>query len=59
MTNSTHDCTNTKKKSLSRKLTGKATGKMKKVLRLTDEIRPGADALFFIRLFARACQPMC
>ena len=59
MTNSTHDCTNTKKKSLSRKLTGNATGKMKKVLRLTDEIRPNADALFFIRLFARACQPMC
>lgn len=37
----------------------KAADKIKNVMNMKDSLKPSADAIFFVRLFARACQPVC
>ena len=36
----------------------KATETLKKVINVKENFHASADALFFVRLFARACQPV-
>ena len=59
MTDSTQDFFDTKTKSLSDKLAGNAPGKLKKVTKAAKNLCPSEDVIFFVRLFARACQPVC
>jgi hypothetical protein len=44
---------------LSGKLAGKTKDRKKTSDCKNDECSPSADAIFFVRLFARACQPVC
>ena len=45
-----------KKSNIAKKRCKQAASKLKTV---KDSLKPSADAIFFVRLFARACQPVC
>lgn len=50
---------NSEKHNTTKKRCKKAAAKIKKVINVKDGLKPSADAIFFVRLFARACQPVC
>lgn len=58
MTNITQDNKDNKSCSVARK----AAKKMKEIIsvdNMKENLHASADSLFFVRLFARACQPLC
>lgn len=63
MTNITQEITCPEKKGKnSRNVARKAARKMKEIMsveNMKENLHASADALFFVRLFARACQPVC
>ena len=60
MTNSSTQSQNpVKKVSKSKNKAGKAMMESKSILQFSEECQPSEDAIFFVRLFARACQTTC
>ena len=59
MTDSTSNFFTKTTKALSGKLTGKNKSRQQTNSNQEGEFSPSADAIFFVRLFARACRPVC
>lgn len=59
MTNSTPDLKKEEHESKPKNIVRKAKEQVEKVINVKENIHASADSLFFVRLFARACQPVC
>lgn len=59
MTDSTSDFLTKTTQPLTGHSAANPKGRRGKTIKIKDYLSPSADTLFFVRLFARACQPVC